>query len=41
MLLRGRSALHPGDGATRMFTAANEEFQFTANDLMNASLDGE
>src|ERR1700738_387901 len=26
----GRSAAHPGDGATRMFTAANEEFQFTA-----------
>jgi pimeloyl-ACP methyl ester carboxylesterase len=28
--MRGRSAAHPGDGATRMFTAANEEFQFTA-----------
>ena len=28
--MRGRSASHPGDGATRMFTAANEEFQFTA-----------
>src|ERR1700730_3169939 len=28
--MRGRSAWHPGDGATRMFTAANEEFQFTA-----------
>src|SRR5882757_3699182 len=28
--MRGRSAYHPGDGATRMFTAANEEFQFTA-----------
>jgi pimeloyl-ACP methyl ester carboxylesterase len=28
--MRGRSAWHPGDGATRMFTAAGEEFQFTA-----------
>ena len=28
--MRGRSAAHPGDGQTRMFTAANEEFQFTA-----------
>jgi pimeloyl-ACP methyl ester carboxylesterase len=28
--MRGRSAWHPGDGATRMFTAPNEEFQFTA-----------
>ena len=28
---RGRSAWHPGDGATRMFTAQQEEFQFTAN----------
>src|ERR1041385_5136950 len=28
---RGRSAWHPGDGATRMFSAAQEEFQFTAN----------
>src|SRR5882762_4073821 len=28
--MRGRSATHPGDGATRMFTAANEQFQFTA-----------
>src|SRR5258708_37436505 len=27
---RGRSAWHPGDGATRMFGAAQEEFQFTA-----------
>jgi pimeloyl-ACP methyl ester carboxylesterase len=27
---RGRSAWHPGDGATRMFSAAQEEFQFTA-----------
>ena len=29
--MRGRSAWHPADGATRMFTAQNEEFQFTAN----------
>src|SRR5438874_10937555 len=28
--MRGRSAAHPGDGATRMFTAQNEQFQFTA-----------
>jgi pimeloyl-ACP methyl ester carboxylesterase len=28
--MRGRSAWHPGDGATRMFTAQQEEFQFTA-----------
>ena len=28
--MRGRSAWHPGDGATRMFTANNEQFQFTA-----------
>jgi pimeloyl-ACP methyl ester carboxylesterase len=28
--MRGRSAAHPGDGSTRMFTAQNEEFQFTA-----------
>jgi pimeloyl-ACP methyl ester carboxylesterase len=28
--MRGRSAAHPGDGQTRMFTAQNEEFQFTA-----------
>jgi pimeloyl-ACP methyl ester carboxylesterase len=28
--MRGRSAPHPGDGPTRMFTAKNEEFQFTA-----------
>ena len=28
--MRGRSAYHPGDGATRMFTTENEEFQFTA-----------
>jgi pimeloyl-ACP methyl ester carboxylesterase len=28
--MRARSAYHPGDGATRMFTAENEQFQFTA-----------
>jgi pimeloyl-ACP methyl ester carboxylesterase len=28
--MRGRSAAHPGDGPTRMFTAQTEEFQFTA-----------
>jgi pimeloyl-ACP methyl ester carboxylesterase len=28
--MRGRLAYHPDDGKTRMFTAANEEFQFTA-----------
>jgi hypothetical protein len=28
--MRGRSAPHPGDGPTRMFTAQNEQFQFTA-----------
>jgi len=28
--MRGRSAWHPADGPTRMFTAAGEEFQFTA-----------
>ena len=28
--MRGRSAVHPGDGPTRMPTAKNEEFQFTA-----------
>ena len=28
--MRGRSAYHPADGATRMFTAENEQFQFTA-----------
>ena len=27
--MRGRSASHPGDGATRMFTAQAEQFQFT------------
>ena len=28
--MRGRSAYHPDDGPTRMFTAENEQFQFTA-----------
>jgi pimeloyl-ACP methyl ester carboxylesterase len=28
--MRGRSAWHPADGATRMFTAKREQFQFTA-----------
>ena len=28
--MRGRSAWHPGDGSTRMFTAKGEQFQFTA-----------
>src|SRR6266852_1869794 len=28
---RGRSAWHPADGPTRMFTAQQEEFQFTAH----------
>ena len=28
--MRGRSAWHPGDGVTRMFTAQGEQFQFTA-----------
>jgi pimeloyl-ACP methyl ester carboxylesterase len=31
--MRGRSAAHPGDGATRMFSAPQEEFQFTAPEL--------
>ena len=31
--MRGRSAWHPQDGAIRMFTAANEEFQFTAGEI--------
>jgi pimeloyl-ACP methyl ester carboxylesterase len=31
--MRGRSAWHPADGATRMFTAAQEEFQFTSPEL--------
>jgi pimeloyl-ACP methyl ester carboxylesterase len=29
--MRGRSPWHPADGATRMFTAEGEAFQFTAN----------
>jgi pimeloyl-ACP methyl ester carboxylesterase len=29
--MRGRSTWHPADGATRMFTAEGEAFQFTAN----------
>jgi len=29
--MRGRSAWHPSDGATRMFSAQQIEFQFTAN----------
>ena len=28
--MRGRSAPHPADGPTRMFTAQNEQFQFTS-----------
>ena len=28
--MRGRSAYHPGNGETRMFTAKGEQFQFTA-----------
>jgi pimeloyl-ACP methyl ester carboxylesterase len=31
--MRGRSAWHPGDGATRMFSAPQEEFQFTASEV--------
>ena len=31
--MRGRSAWHPQDGAIRMYTAANEEFQFTAGEI--------
>jgi pimeloyl-ACP methyl ester carboxylesterase len=30
--MRGRSAIHPNDGATRMFTAQQEEWQFTASE---------
>jgi pimeloyl-ACP methyl ester carboxylesterase len=30
--MRGRSAPHPSDGATRMFTVQNEEWQFTASE---------
>src|ERR1700722_20919399 len=32
----GRLAYHPGGGKTRMFTAANEEFQFTAIETAGA-----
>lgn len=32
--MRGRSAWHPADGPTRMFTVQQEEFQFTANALV-------
>ena len=32
--MRGRSAWHPADGATRMFTAQQEEFQFTASEVV-------
>jgi pimeloyl-ACP methyl ester carboxylesterase len=28
--MRGRSVWHPGDGATRMYTVENEQYQFTA-----------
>jgi pimeloyl-ACP methyl ester carboxylesterase len=31
--MRGRSAAHPGDGATRMFSATQEQFQFTSPEL--------
>ena len=30
--MRGRSAVHPSDGPTRMFTVQNEEWQFTASE---------
>jgi pimeloyl-ACP methyl ester carboxylesterase len=30
--MRGRSAPHPSDGPTRMFTVQNEEWQFTASE---------
>jgi pimeloyl-ACP methyl ester carboxylesterase len=30
--MRGRSVAHPGDGPTRMFSAENEEWQFTASE---------
>jgi pimeloyl-ACP methyl ester carboxylesterase len=33
--MRGRSAHHPGDGPTRMFTAENEQWQFTAIEKEN------
>jgi pimeloyl-ACP methyl ester carboxylesterase len=32
--MRGRSAWHPADGPTRMFTAQQEEFQFTASEVV-------
>jgi pimeloyl-ACP methyl ester carboxylesterase len=32
--MRGRSAWHPADGATRMFSAQQEEFQFTASEVV-------
>ena len=32
--MRGRSAWHPADGATRMFSAQQEEFQFTASEIV-------
>jgi hypothetical protein len=31
--MRGRSAWHPADGPTRMFSAEQEEFQFTASEV--------
>ncbi len=31
---RGRSAWHPADGATRMFATAQEQFQFTAPEVL-------
>src|SRR5499433_1040800 len=32
--MRARSAWHPADGATRMFSAQQEEFQFTASEVV-------
>jgi len=32
--MRGRSAWHPADGATRMFSAQQEEYQFTASEVV-------
>jgi pimeloyl-ACP methyl ester carboxylesterase len=32
--MRGRSAWHPADGATRAFTVQQEEFQFTASEVV-------
>lgn len=32
--MRGRSVLHPADGPTRMFTAQQEELQFTAPEVL-------